>query len=94
VRHFQICHLFNRLNHRKSYRHIPAISVYALSNKAPGFVINPSDCSSTPVKALGGGLAAPGAALRQFAAVATAHKSGLQSFAGYLCLKTRFQRES
>jgi hypothetical protein len=93
LRHLLIGHIFNCLDHHKLDRRIPAITVGALSNKAPGFVINTSDCSRTTGNTNPDGGAPLQAALRQSVAVASAHKSGLQSFSGYLWLKTRFQRE-
>jgi hypothetical protein len=93
-RHYVNGHLFNRLNHHKPDRHIPAISPGGLSHKPPAFVMNASDCSPIAVKKRSHGLVARESVLRQSVAVASAHKSALQSYSGFLCLKTRFKRES
>jgi hypothetical protein len=92
-RHCLIAHLLNRLNHHNLDKPIPAINAGALLNKASRFLIHASDCTPISGKAsLDGGLA-PQAIMEECAAVASAHKSGLQSFRGFLWLKTRVLRE-
>jgi hypothetical protein len=93
-RHLAMGHILNRLNHHKLGGHIPDITVGALSNKAPGFVMNASDCSPKVGNPHQYGFVAVQSAVRHSVAVASAHKSTLQSFSGFLWLKTRVQRES
>jgi hypothetical protein len=93
-RHLTIGYILNRLNHHKLGGHIPDITVSALSNKAPGFVMNASDCSPKVGNAHQHGFVAVQSTVRHYVAAAIAHKSALQSFSGFLWLKTRIQRES
>jgi hypothetical protein len=93
-RHLAVGHILNRLNHHKRSRHILAITVGALSNKARGLVMNGSDCSEKVDIASRDGFIAIQSTVWHSFAVANAHKSALQSFSGFLWLKSRVQRES
>jgi hypothetical protein len=73
---------------------ILAITVCALLDKARGFVIDASECCWTLFSAWLSGRAALDTILQATATVASAHKSGLQSFGSFLFLKTRVERES
>ena len=93
-RHLPVGHILNRLNQHNRSRHIPAITVGALSNKARGLLMDASDCSEKIDIASRDGFIAIQSTVRHSFAVASAHKSALQSFSGFLWLKTRVQRES
>ncbi|MEX3950319.1 hypothetical protein AB4Y40_21500 [Paraburkholderia sp. EG287B] len=86
--------LLNRLNQSGLDFPILAITGCALSDKARDDVIDASECCWTPFSARLKDITALDTMLQASMTVANAHKSGLQSFGSFLCLKTRVRHES
>jgi hypothetical protein len=86
--------LLNRLNQSQLDWPIPAITGGALLDKARDDVIDAWQCCCTPFSARPNRIAALDTTLQASTTVASAHKSGLQSFDSFLCLKTRVRHES
>ena len=93
-RHCQFKHLVNRLNQNKLDCPIPDISGCALLDKARGFVMKASECCWTPCRVKLNGVTSLDTILQASVAVASAHKSALQSFNSFLCLTMRVRHES
>ncbi|MEM5400476.1 hypothetical protein [Paraburkholderia unamae] len=85
-RHWLIDHLLNRLNQSGLDFPILPITGCALSDKARDDVIDASECCWTPFGAGLKGMSALDTMPQASVTVANAHKSGLQSFGGFLCL--------
>jgi len=94
LRHWSIGFPLNRLNQSALDFPILAITVCALLDKARSLVIDASECCWTPFSAGLNAKAALDTILQASTTVASAHKSGLQSFGSFLFLKTQVERES
>lgn len=93
-RHYAFKRLLNRLNQSRFDCPIPAITSCGLLDKARCLVINASECSLTPFGGEPNAIAPLDFMLQASTPVASAHKSVLQSFNRFLCLKTRVRHES